>query len=581
MTEPSRRSGATRTATSTRQPASTSSPGPTRRRPGSTTSARAATAASSPTPAAASPSTATRATGASPATATTRSRPTSRAATSTCATRRPASSGAPPGSRSGATWTATSAATAPRYTRISERATRGSRPRSSTSSRSARSTSPCPCELWVLPRAQRRHRPAAPAQLHLRRVQLLRRQPATSRTSTGPSTSSSARCEDGTIRVADQVQPARSASSARSEPPAGYTCDREDFVGRCRDLADPIVVETGEPSNAPSPRGNSIGSLGPRHRACARARSAGSSTSWASPSDRPRSLGVVARFGDPAEVEAAFAELRDDWDAYLSRFTVETPDPDTNAMLNFWNQVQCRTTLYWSRFVSGYETGLGRGMGTRDSAQDTLGTMHAVPDHARRMLTQIWELQFRDGHTWHQFFPLTGEGGPGLAGEFPSWPQWFSDDHLWLIIAVCAYLRETGDFAYLDAARPLRRRRRRHGLGAHAARRSNSRSPTAARTACRARASPTGTTRSTSTTGRARPRASGPACSSAGRCSISPTCATTRPPARKPSGSRRCTRRWRRSINGCAWDGAWYAALVRRRRPADRRLRAPRTTPST
>jgi len=99
--------------------------------------------------------------------------------------------------------------------------------------------------------------------------------------------------------------------------------------------------------------------------------------------ERPAEIArVVTRFAQPAEVAAAFTSLRDDWTAYLSRFTVETPDADTNAMLNFWNQVQCRTTLYWSRFVSGYESGLGRGMGTRDSGQDTLGTMHTVPDHA-------------------------------------------------------------------------------------------------------------------------------------------------------------------------------------------------------
>ncbi|MGZ6272852.1 MAG: GH36-type glycosyl hydrolase domain-containing protein, partial [Candidatus Limnocylindrales bacterium] len=73
---------------------------------------------------------------------------------------------------------------------------------------------------------------------------------------------------------------------------------------------------------------------------------------------------------------------------------------------------------------------------------------------ARRMLTRIWEMQFADGHTWHQFFPLTGEGGPGLAAEYPDWPQWFSDDHLWLVISVCAYLRETGDFAYLEQKVP-------------------------------------------------------------------------------------------------------------------------------
>ncbi len=259
-------------------------------------------------------------------------------------------------------------------------------------------------------------------------------------------------CQDGVIRVGTKFRPL-TFFLASGEEPAGYTCDREDFVGRGRDLADPIVVETGVPSNAPSPRGNSVGSL--THDIELAPGEERQIVYVMGATSRPAEIGrVVKRFADPREVAAAFTALRNDWDAYLSRFTVETPDADTNAMLNFWNQVQCRTTLYWSRFVSGYETGLGRGMGTRDSGQDTLGTMHTAPDHARRILTRVWEMQFADGHTWHQFFPLTGEGGPGLAAEFPEWPQWFSDDHLWLIISVCAYLRETGDFGYLEQKVP-------------------------------------------------------------------------------------------------------------------------------
>jgi cellobiose phosphorylase len=254
-------------------------------------------------------------------------------------------------------------------------------------------------------------------------------------------------CEDDIVRVRTKFNPLVYFFGS-SDKPAGYTCDREDFVGRCRDLSDPIVVATGEPSNSPSPRGNSVGSL--THDIDLAPGEERRLVYVMGATERPAEIArTVDGFKDPTQVDAAFAALRDDWDAYLSRFTVETPDADTNAMLNFWNQVQCRTTLYWSRFVSGYETGMGRGMGTRDSGQDTLGTMHTVPDHARRMLTRIWEMQFADGHTWHQFFPLTGEGGPGLAAEYPDWPQWFSDDHLWLVIAVCAYLRETGDFAYL------------------------------------------------------------------------------------------------------------------------------------
>ncbi len=258
--------------------------------------------------------------------------------------------------------------------------------------------------------------------------------------------------EHGVVR-AGTVFSAHTTFFTSSAEPIGFDCDREAFVGRYRDLGAPIVVERGEPSNEPSPRGNGIGSLchelelapGEERQLVFVLGTVEAETEL----DR-----VCSAFCDPADVETAFEKLGEDWAAYLSRLTVETPDPELDAMVNFWNQVQCRTTLHWSRFVSGYETGLGRGMGTRDSAQDTLGIVHAVPDRARATLTRLWALQFLDGHTWHQFYPLTGEGAPGHAAEMPERPQWFCDDQLWLVIAVCAYLRETGDLGYLDEPAP-------------------------------------------------------------------------------------------------------------------------------
>jgi cellobiose phosphorylase len=258
---------------------------------------------------------------------------------------------------------------------------------------------------------------------------------------------------EGGAVVARTVFRPEAAFFASSAEPLGFDSDRETFVGRCRDLASPVVVERGEPSNTGSPRGNSIGSLcheltlepGEEREIVFVLGTA---------RDEHEIARVVSAFRDPARAKGAFEALREDWDGYLSGFSVDTPDPELNAMVNFWNQVQCRTTLYWSRFVSAYETGLGRGMGTRDSAQDTLGTVHAAPEHARAILTQLWRLQFGDGHAWHQFFPLTGEGSAGHAAELPDRPQWFCDDHLWLVIAVCAYLRETGDLGYLDERIP-------------------------------------------------------------------------------------------------------------------------------
>ncbi|HEY6058052.1 MAG TPA: hypothetical protein VIV06_08470, partial [Candidatus Limnocylindrales bacterium] len=164
------------------------------------------------------------------------------------------------------------------------------------------------------------------------------------------------RLEDGVILVTTKFRPT-TAFFGSSEPPVGYTGDREAFVGPYRDLASPIVVATGEPSNEGSPRGNSVGSL--CHELTLEPGEERQLVYVLGITDRPVEIArVIGRYRDPAAAEAAFAELRADWDAYLARFVVETPDADTNAMLNVWNQVQCRTTLFWSRFVSGYETGL-------------------------------------------------------------------------------------------------------------------------------------------------------------------------------------------------------------------------------
>jgi cellobiose phosphorylase len=240
---------------------------------------------------------------------------------------------------------------------------------------------------------------------------------------------------------------------ASDRPPDGFDCDREAFVGRCRGLEEPEVVESGRSLGSASARGNSIGSLS--HEIHLEAGAEAGIVYVLGVTDAPESIGaVVDRYRDSAAVRDAFAALRSDWEGYLSSFSAATPAPDVDATVNYLAPVQCRTTLYWSRFVSGYETGLGRGMGTRDTAQDTIGVVQAVPGEAASRLARGWGMQFADGHAWHQYFPLADEGGPGLAAERPNRPQWFCDDHLWLVIATCNYLKETGDYGFLQ--RPVR-----------------------------------------------------------------------------------------------------------------------------
>jgi len=305
----------------------------------------------------------------------------------------------------------------------------------------------CPCELWVMKvkntgKTKRKlrtfsyiefsYRDALGDQLNLDWCQHILE----------------ARVKDGIITSKTRFAPTTNYFASNVKP-VGFETDREVFVGRWRDLSNPEMVENGKPTNTQAARGNNIGSL--CHDITLLPGQEKEIVFIMGVTDEPADIAkVVKKYRAPKNVEKAFDALNADWNDYLGRFTVETPDPVVNAMLNVWNPIQCRTTLYWSRFVSAYETGTGRGMGTRDSAQDTLGTVHNAADRARSTLNMLWHLQYQDGHTWHQVLPLTGEGGPGLAAEFPQWPQWFSDDHLWLILGVCAYLRETGDIAYLD-----------------------------------------------------------------------------------------------------------------------------------
>ena len=255
------------------------------------------------------------------------------------------------------------------------------------------------------------------------------------------------RVEDGIIYMSTTFRKTTTFFGS-SMAPSGFDTDREMFIGDYRDLSNPIVVETGETKNSLAARGNNVGVL------CHELQLQPGEVKeiiyiLGVSEDAEQVPGIVARFSQPQVAHEAFKALQVDWAEYLGTLQVKTPDPEMNAMLNVWNQVQCRATLFWSRFASAYETGLGRGMGTRDSAQDTLATVQNAPERARRNLSMLWKLQFQDGHTWHQVFPLTGEGGAGLAAEHPEWPQWFCDDHLWLVTAVCAYLRETGNFSYL------------------------------------------------------------------------------------------------------------------------------------
>jgi cellobiose phosphorylase len=156
---------------------------------------------------------------------------------------------------------------------------------------------------------------------------------------------------------------------------------------------------------------------------------------------------TIARYLKPATVDAAFESLRQYWDRLLGLYQARTPDPHANRMVNIWNAYQCMATFNMSRSASFYESGIGRGLGFRDSTQDLLGFVHMVPGRARERVLDLAATQLESGGAYHQYQPLTKRGNNDVGSNF-------NDDPLWLIVGVAAYLKETGDWSILDVPVP-------------------------------------------------------------------------------------------------------------------------------
>jgi cellobiose phosphorylase len=249
---------------------------------------------------------------------------------------------------------------------------------------------------------------------------------------------------------------------ACSEPLEGFDTQREEFLGPYRGWDRPIAVERGRSGDSIAHGWAPHGSHHVKLRL-----DPGESREvifvlgyWENPVgekfDPPGSqllnrrlvAPVIERWLKPAAIDAGLAGLREHWDELLATLQVQTPDLDTNRMVNTWNAYQCMITFSMSRSASFFESGIGRGMGFRDSNQDLLGFVHMVPGRARQRIIDIASTQLPDGSAYHQYQPLTKRGNNGIGAGF-------NDDPLWLIIGVAAYVKETGDSAILDHPVPF------------------------------------------------------------------------------------------------------------------------------
>lgn len=245
-----------------------------------------------------------------------------------------------------------------------------------------------------------------------------------------------------------------------NRPISGFDSDRDSFLGPANGFEAPESVLRNCPKNSLADGWHPMASHCVRVELCPGEETDAvfllgyvenaENDKWESPGiiNKTKAKELIASYANVQAVQDALADLKRHWETLLSAYTVKTADPRIDRMVNIWNQYQCIATYTMSRSASYFESGIGRGMGFRDSNQDVLGFVHQIPENARRRILDIAATQFEDGSAYHQYQPLTKKGNHEIGGNF-------NDDPLWLILSVCAYIKETGDFAILDEQVPF------------------------------------------------------------------------------------------------------------------------------
>jgi len=235
----------------------------------------------------------------------------------------------------------------------------------------------------------------------------------------------------------------------------GFDSDRESFLGLYNGFDAPQTVTIGKSNNSVASGWSPIAS----HSKVITLK-AGEETSlifiigyveneeeekWESPGiiNKKNAKAMIAKFRTDLQVEEGLEDLSKYWLNLLSKYSINSGDDKLNRMVNIWNPYQCMVTFNMSRSASYFESGIGRGMGFRDSNQDLLGFVHQIPERARERILDIAAIQFEDGGAYHQYQPLTKKGNTEVGGGF-------NDDPLWLILGAAAYIKETGDFSILS-----------------------------------------------------------------------------------------------------------------------------------
>ena len=237
-------------------------------------------------------------------------------------------------------------------------------------------------------------------------------------------------------------------------PVSSFEGDRREFLGDFEygSFANPLSLQNEELSNSECLRGDNVAALLIKFGTLKNGATERTVTQLTQKDSLEQAQEEITKYRNLANVDKAFSDLATWWDDYLSVMHVESPDASFNSMINVHNPRQCHTTKNWSRYLSLYQLGFGssRGIGFRDSSQDLLGAMSHMPEEARVLAENLLSVQLANGSAMHQYFPLTMEANEGDSREEPHLPDYYGDDHLWIVQTVAQYLKETGNVDFLQ-----------------------------------------------------------------------------------------------------------------------------------
>jgi len=243
-----------------------------------------------------------------------------------------------------------------------------------------------------------------------------------------------------------------------SMPADSFDGDRRKFLG-ANELVGwihPLGLNNGKLSNSTALRGDNIAAQMFKFKLAPK-KSGRVATQLGQEKSIAAAMPSIIKYRDLKNVDKAFADLAKFWSNYLSALQVKTPDASFNSMVNIHNPRQCHTTKNWSRYLSLYQLGFGsdRGIGYRDSSQDLLGVMGHMPEEARLLAENLLSVQNEEGNAMHQYFPSTMEANEGDSREKEDRPKYYGDDHLWIVLTVSSYLKETGNLKFLNKEIPF------------------------------------------------------------------------------------------------------------------------------